>query len=231
MNTRREQAVDWPIPCQRQGAGGRQPEPERGKLGPRDGIPYQTANRLPVSNQDILGFWTVDIRWEGRSQRSAPQKRHTRHTGDGHSQGHPGIQAAGTPEVIRCNHRLWRVSSQAHGHLSFSDWGRVQNAGPTESALLLSTRESELEWLRPGNCMQPRAHSLQSNLKPEQCSLGNHTHNELGQSQCGRDTASTPHKCQWYLFAVLPSPHSTNEQVSLNEKPPLPPCVRAESRH
>ena len=30
-----------------------------------------------VANQDFLGFWTVDIRREGRSQRSAPQKRHT----------------------------------------------------------------------------------------------------------------------------------------------------------
>ena len=26
----------------------------RGKLGPRDGIPYQTASRLPVANQDFL---------------------------------------------------------------------------------------------------------------------------------------------------------------------------------
>ena len=149
--------MDWPIPCQRQGAGGRQPEPERGKLGPRDGIPYQTANRLPVSKQDILGFWMVDIRWEGHSQRSAPHKRHTRHTGDGHSQGHPGIQTAGTAEVIRCNHCLRGVSSQAHGHLSFSDWGRAQNAGPTESAPLWSLQEPEPEWLRPGKCRQPRA--------------------------------------------------------------------------
>ena len=56
-----------------------QPEPERGKFSPRDGIPYQTANRLPVSNQDFLGFWKVDISLEGCSQRSAPQKRHMAH--------------------------------------------------------------------------------------------------------------------------------------------------------
>ena len=71
--------MDRPIPHQRQGAGGRQPEPERGKLSPRDGIPYQTTNRLPVSNQDFLEFWTVDICREGHSQRSAPQKRQTAH--------------------------------------------------------------------------------------------------------------------------------------------------------
>jgi len=35
------------------GAGGCQPEPERGKLSAREGIPYQTANRLPVSNQRL----------------------------------------------------------------------------------------------------------------------------------------------------------------------------------
>ena len=44
---------DRPIPCQRQGVGGCQPEPERGKLSPREGIPYQTASRLPVSNQRL----------------------------------------------------------------------------------------------------------------------------------------------------------------------------------
>ena len=71
--------MDWPIPRQKQGAGGCQPEPERGKLGPRDGIPYQTANKLPVSNQDFLGFWKVDISLEGWSQRSASQKRHMAH--------------------------------------------------------------------------------------------------------------------------------------------------------
>ena len=52
---------------------------ERGNLGPRDSILYQTASRLPVANQDFLGFWTVDIHREGRSQRSVPQRRHTAH--------------------------------------------------------------------------------------------------------------------------------------------------------
>ena len=57
-------------------AGHSQSRKARGKLSPRDGIPYQTANGLPVANQDFLGFWMVDIHWEGYSQRSAPQKRH-----------------------------------------------------------------------------------------------------------------------------------------------------------
>ena len=68
--------MDPPIPRQWQGPGRLQPELERGKLGPRDGILYQTASRLPVANQVFLGSWTVDIHQEGRSQRSAPQRRH-----------------------------------------------------------------------------------------------------------------------------------------------------------
>ena len=41
--------------------------------------------------------------------------------------------------------------------LSYSDLGRAQNAGPTESASLRTTQVLEPEWLRPGRCMQPRA--------------------------------------------------------------------------
>ena len=51
----------------------------KGQSLPQRDILYQTASRLPVANQDFFGFWTVDIRQESRSQRSAPQKRHTAH--------------------------------------------------------------------------------------------------------------------------------------------------------
>ena len=55
-------------------------EPEaRGNVGPRDGILHQTVRRLPVANQVFLGSWTVGIYQEGRSQRSAPQRRHMAH--------------------------------------------------------------------------------------------------------------------------------------------------------
>ena len=43
------------------------PEPERGNLGPRHGILYQTASRLPVANQVFLASGTVDIFQEGHS--------------------------------------------------------------------------------------------------------------------------------------------------------------------
>ena len=70
--------MDRPIPRQRQWAGRCQPARERGH---KDGIPYQTANRLPVSNQDFLGFCMVDIRPEGCSQEiSSPEETHMAHT-------------------------------------------------------------------------------------------------------------------------------------------------------
>ena len=51
----------------------------RGNLCPRDGILYQTVSRLPLTNQVFLGSWTVDICQKGRSQSSAPQRRHMAH--------------------------------------------------------------------------------------------------------------------------------------------------------
>ena len=83
------------------------------------------------------------------------------------------------------HHTLGECARQAPGHLSCSDRGWAQNAGPTKSVPLWSTREAEPEQLRPGKCMQSRARSLHSNLKPEQCRLGKHTRREQGQTQCG----------------------------------------------
>ena len=71
---------------------------------------YQTANRLPVANEDFLGFWTVDNCQEGHSQRSDP-RRDTRHTWEGCTHCHPGNPAAGTGEVIRCTLYLGRLCS------------------------------------------------------------------------------------------------------------------------
>ena len=66
--------MDGPSPTGGREAGRRQSEPERGNLGPRDGILYYTVSRLPVMNKVFLGSSTVDILWEGRSQGSAPQR-------------------------------------------------------------------------------------------------------------------------------------------------------------
>ena len=54
--------VDLPSP-----AGGRRQEGgERGRLSPKDCIPFRTANRPPVSNQRLPEFWMVNTHWEGR---------------------------------------------------------------------------------------------------------------------------------------------------------------------
>ena len=99
----------------------------------------------------------VDIRREGCSPRSAPQKRHRAHL---------RRRAHCTPRKLsgwdRGGNKMHPLTGgdcacQAPGHLSCSDLGRAQNAGPTESAPLWSTWEAEPECLRPGKCTQPRA--------------------------------------------------------------------------
>ena len=140
---------------------------------------------------------------------------------------HPENRAAGKGEAINLSDH----THQTPGHLSGLDLGRAQNTGPTESAPLRSTRVPEPGWLIPGKCMQPRAtsdSSRQSNLEPEKCRQGKHTHREQGKTQCTRDTVST-HQC--YLLAAPIPPHSTTEQVSIKNCPPPPPWVRAEIRH
>ena len=60
-------------------AGGSQNWMARGNLHPRDGILHQTVSRFSVTNQVFLGPWTVYIRRESHSHKSAPQRRHTAH--------------------------------------------------------------------------------------------------------------------------------------------------------
>ena len=137
------------------------------------------------ANQYFLGFWMVDICQEGRSQRLAPQKRHTAHLRR-HTHCTPRKPSGwdGGGDKTHCPPG-GDCAQQAPGHLSCSDLGRIQNTGPTESKPLGITREPEPEWLRPGKCTQPRAclSFWQSNLEPEQCRLGKHTCREWGQ-QC-----------------------------------------------
>ena len=119
--------MGWPIPYQRQ-AGMGKPELERGNLGPREA--YSTKLQTgSIANQELLGFWAVDIRQEGCSQRSAPQKRHTAHL---------RRLAHCTPRKLSGwdggadkMHGLFRgdCTCQAPGHLSCLDLGRAQNAG------------------------------------------------------------------------------------------------------
>ena len=104
-----------------------------------------------------MGLWTVNIHQEGHSQRSAPQKRymaHLRRHACCTTRKLSGWDWGGNKSQLStggdCAH-------QAPGHLSCSDLGQAQKAGPTKSAPLWSTREPEPEQLRPGKNTQPRA--------------------------------------------------------------------------
>ena len=113
--------MDWPSPARgrRQGGG------ERGRLGPKDGIPYRTANRPPVSNQrlpEILDGRHPLGRVAGRHRVQAPDWR-GRGLGLGTRRGegalHPGRvhpSSSWLPELLRP--------------------GKAQNTGATESTLL-----------------------------------------------------------------------------------------------
>ena len=57
--------------------------------------------------------------------------------------------------------------------------------------------------------------SQQSNLETKQCRQRKSTRREWGQTQCGQDNGSTPHRPQCYFFAAFLPPHSTTEQGSL----------------
>ena len=141
----------------------------------------------------------VDSLQEDRSQRSAPQRRRSAHLRR-HAHCTPGKPSGRDRGGDKMHLSTWRERThQTPGRLSSSDMGREQNAGPTESVPLWSTQEPEPERHRPGKCTQCRAcfrQLLQSNLEPEQCRPGKHTHREQGQIQCGPDTVSTPHTRQ-----------------------------------
>ena len=129
--------MDWPIPNQRQGsrwgrAGARR---QGGKLGPREGILYQTVSRLPVANQVFLGSWKVDICQEGHSQRSAPQGRHTAHLRQ-----HSHCAPRKPSNCDRGRDKMLPGECVITKHLvACLDLGRAQNACPTESVPLWST--------------------------------------------------------------------------------------------
>ena len=114
-------------------------------------------------------------------------------------------------------------SRQTPHHLSCSDLGRAQNAGPTESAPLRTTRVPEPEQLGPGRCRQPKAsHGWFPAEQPRAWAVwaGRLHVPWAGQAQCGWGTVSIG---QCYLFAASLPPHSATEQVSQKKKKKYPP--------
>ena len=157
--------------------------------------------------------------------RDQPPRGDTWHTWDGAPAVHTGHQVAGTREVI--THHPPR-ESELTKHLV--NWAAQTWEGhKTQAQLILCLwgvpENLNLSGLDLGSAHNPGPvldSSPESNLEPEQGRPGKHTRHERGQIQCGPDTVSTPHTCQWYLFAVFLPPYSTTEQVSLSKLPPLP---------
>ena len=138
-------------------------------------------------------------------------------------------------EVISCSLQLW-VTVLTNNLVTWAaqTWDGHKTQAQPSLRLCGVPKNLNLNGLDLGSAYNPGPasdSSRQSNLEPEQCRLGKHTHCEWGKTQCGWITLST---CQWYLFAVFLPPQSTTEQVSLKKKwppPPTPPCVRVGIRH
>ena len=115
-----------------------QPELEGSNCSPRKASSTKLKAGL-VAKQDFLEFWTVNIHREGRSQRSAQQKRHTEHLR--RSTSCTPRKPSGWNRGGDKMHPLpgGDCTHQATGHLRYSDLGRAQNTGSTESAPLWNT--------------------------------------------------------------------------------------------
>ena len=140
---------------------------------------------------------------------------------------HPESRAAGTGEAINCS----VPARQTPHHLSCSDLGRAQNAGPTESAPLRTSWVPEPEWLRTGRCMQPRASFgwfLAEQHRPWAVWAGR-AHEPWARAGPVwlRHWEHTP------VLLVCSVPLSPQRDWTNEPKncPPPPPCVRAEIRH
>ena len=163
----------------------------------------------------------VNIHWEGCSQRPAPQKRHTAHLRrrahctprklSGWDGGGNKMQPPTEGDCAR------------PGHLSCLAWeGHKMQAQPSLRLCGVPEKLSALDLGSASNSGPTSDSSQQSNLEPEQCRLGKHIRCERGQTQCGRDTVSTPLTCQWYLFAVFLPPHSRlNQSKKVTTSAPL----------
>ena len=163
-------------------AGDSQSWKAKGDLGCINGILHQTVSRLPVANQVFLGSWMVDICQEGCSQRSAPRGS-TGHIWDGVLVAHRETVRLGPGTWLRCTTSLGQCTRQAvvtwatrtcKGHKMHAQpilclCGVLEN--PNLTSLDLENAQN------PGPTLDS---SLQSNLEPEQCRPGKHTHRELG---------------------------------------------------
>ena len=135
-------------------AGGRQPQLERGKLGPREA----SSTKLQAGTQSLTKTsWDsgqLTSAWKITSRDQFLEETHS--TGDGRAGCYPGNPVAGIWEVRRCSPYLGRLRSPSTWSPELLGPGKGTKRRPNPSAPLWSPREPEPEQLRPGKCTQPR---------------------------------------------------------------------------
>ena len=156
------------------------------------------------------GSWQSTFAWEG-----APVV-------------HPEKWMARMGEVISHSD----CTRQTPHHLSCSDLGRVQNAGPTESAPLRTTQVPEPEQIRPGRCMQHRAGLAW--FLAEQPRAWAVWAERAHAPWAGAGPVCLRH-CEHipvlFVCSVPPSPQCDWKSEPKNSVHHCPPCVRVEIRH
>ena len=214
--------MDRPIPHWRQAGKGSQSR--------KGAITAPERHPIPNCKQaSLLTKTSWDSGWSTPTGRVAARnhlpRRDTQHNWEGAPIVHPENWAAWMGEAI--SHSLQLGTTTLTKHLvtwAARTWKEHKTQARPSLHLCGVPENLNLSGLDLGSACNPGPtsdSSWYSNLEPEQCRLGKHTRHEQGQTQRGRDTASTPHTCQWYLFAVFLPTHSTTEEVSLKKWPPL----------
>ena len=146
--------MNWPIPCQKQAGEGSRSRKGAIVAPERHPIPNCKQISLLTKTPWDSGWSTSAGRAAARDQLPRRDKRCTRCTprklsswDGGGDKSQPSIGGD--------------YARQGPGHRSCSDLRQAQNAGPTKSAPLWGAQEPEPEQLRPGKCMQTRAHIRQ----------------------------------------------------------------------
>ena len=177
--------------CRPSPSGDRQPEPEGGNCSLRE----------TLSTKLQAGFFAKTSWGSGRSTSAW----------EGAPVVHPENRASGTGEVISHSDRTHQIPH----HLSCSDLGRAQNAGPTESVPLRTTWE-------PGQFLaeQPRAWAVWAGRAHVQW---------VGAGPVWlRHCEHTP---VLFVCSIPPSPQHDWTSEPKKSVHHLPSCVRVEIRH
>ena len=154
-------------------------------------------SRLPVANYIFLRSWIIDIRQEGHSLRSAPQRRHTAHLRQC-SHGESGKLSGQMQEVIKTYHAPRTVRLPRTWSPELLRPGKGTKCTP--SLVCALAEYPRPEQLRPGKCRKCMVRFRQCPCRApwslSSVDPGSTYRLELWQTCCGPCTVSTPHTHQ-----------------------------------